>query len=78
MSKALVRRLQGLHRISYPALQSHRFHPGWHRHRTVLADTAPRLLGGMGLRRGPRRATDTRTEWPANETGSQTGLFPAI
>ena len=55
-----------------PALQPHRFH------RMELADTAPRLLGGMGLRRGPRRATDTRTEWPTNETGSQAGLFLAV
>jgi hypothetical protein len=36
------------------------FSSGGHRHRTVLADAAPRLLGGMGLRRGPRRATDRR------------------
>jgi hypothetical protein len=58
-----------------PSVAAAPLYPGWHRHRTVLADAAPRLLGGMGLRRGPRRATDTRTEWPANETGSQTGLF---
>jgi len=56
-----------------PSVAAAPLYPGWHRHRTVLADAAPRLLGGMGLRRGPRRATDTRTEWPANETGRRQG-----
>src|SRR5947207_420233 len=56
-----------------PSVAAAPLHLGWHRHRMVLADTAPRPLGGMGLRRGPRRATDTRTEWPAKETGRRRG-----
>jgi hypothetical protein len=35
-----------------PSVAAAPLYPGWHRHRTVLADAAPRLLGGMGLRRG--------------------------
>ena len=31
-----------------PSVAAAPLHLGWHRHRMVLADTAPRPLGGMG------------------------------
>src|SRR2546423_13054118 len=58
---------------SRPSVAAAPFHPGWHRHRMVLADTAPRLLGGMGLRRGRAGPPIRVFEWPANETGRRQG-----